>query len=59
MPTALLGAVLFLGGCVCCGPRHYGESGREVGYQPMGQQRPSASYATELERRLAGWGRNR
>ena len=57
--AALLGAVLSLGGCACCGPRYYGEPGREVGYQPMGQQQPSPGYARELERRLDGSQRSR
>ena len=57
--AALLGAVLSLGGCACSGPRYYGEPGREVGYQPMGQQKPSAEYARDLERRLDGSQRNR
>ncbi len=55
--AALLGAVLLQGGCACCGPRYYGDAERAVGYQPMGQQRPSAEYAGELERRL--WSRDR
>ncbi len=53
--AALLGAVLSLGGCACCGPRYYGDTERAVGYQP--QVRPSADYSRQLERRL--WGRDR
>ena len=59
MQSASLVAALFLGGYMCCGPRYFGESGREVGYQPMGQQQPSASYSRELERRLSDPRQNR
>lgn len=55
--AALLGIILFQSGCVCCGPRYFGEPGKEVGYTPMGQQRPSAEYSRELERRLRNSGR--
>jgi hypothetical protein len=53
MAVALLGGVLFLTGCACCGPRYYGDTERQVGYQPMGQLQPSATYSRELERHLS------
>ncbi len=59
-PVPLLAALgLVLGGCAFCGPRHHGDAERAVGYQPMGQQQPSAQYSRDLERTLSGSGRNR
>jgi len=59
MRAPLLGAILVLGGCACCGPRFFGEPGREVGFQPIGQQRTDAEYTRDLERRLSDPRRDR
>ncbi len=54
---AALGVVL--GGCACCGPRHYGDTERAVGYQPGTNPDNSPDYRRSVERELARGGRGR